>query len=707
MSELNINLKYCWNIENWTIKLEQWKLNIKYAINWTWKSTIARAFKYHIENNVEDKEILKPYKYFGNDNKNPEVLWLNNFQNIKIFNEDYIKQYTFKKEEILENSFSILINDDNYKQWIQKIEDLIKSLKNIFQEDNNLEKLIEDTYNFLNFIKITWTWKINETSTIIKWLEWSKKINNPPKTLEWYTKYLTKTDINSKYISWQLQWKDYLWIDETNCPYCISWIDSQKKEVIGKFSSEYQKSEIDNLNKILSVIEWLYEYFNKPTKDTIDKIKNNISWISDEEKSFLIKLREEIDTFNKKLNKVKLINFYDLKEIDSIEDEIKKYLFNLDDSTLYNYINSDFTKNKVKAINDKLNELIWKVSYLKWEINKQKQLLKKSIEKYKENINNFFTSAWYKYLIDVINEENNKYKFVLKPIDKDIEVKNTSKNLSFWEKNAFALVLFMYQTLNEKADLIILDDPISSFDKNKKFAILNVLFWKSEENLRWKTVLMLTHDFEPIIDIIKNWLPKSLNNKNAFFLENKNGNLNEIEIKREHIKTFNKICNENLTKWINNINKCIFLRRLFEIEDNKWLEYNLLSSLIHKKDIPNKRNNDWWYDNLTDEEINQTTEKIKIKIPDFDYNTMLNSICNSEELLEIYQNSSSNYEKFQIYRIIKDDWNWNVIIDDSVIKKFIDESFHIENEYLFQLNPIDYELIPSYIIEECNKDLNL
>jgi hypothetical protein len=37
--------------------------------------------------------------------------------------------------------------------------------------------------------------------------------------------------------------------------------------------------------------------------------------------------------------------------------------------------------------------------------------------------------------------------------------------------------------------------------------------------------------------------------------------------------------------------------------------------------------------------------------------------------------------------------------------KFINETFHIENDYLFQLNPRDYEIIPNYIIEECNKDL--
>lgn len=62
----------------------------------------------------------------------------------------------------------------------------------------------------------------------------------------------------------------------------------------------------------------------------------------------------------------------------------------------------------------------------------------------------------------------------------------------------------MYECLAKKPGLIILDDPISSFDKNKKFAILEMLFRRNTgECLKNETVLMLTHDVEPIIDTLK------------------------------------------------------------------------------------------------------------------------------------------------------------------------------------------------------------
>ena len=705
---MEIILKTCWNIEEWKINIEIWKLNIKYAINWTWKSTIARAFKYYLEKNEEDEKLLKPYKYMGNNSKKPEISWLDSLNKIKIFNEDYVKEYTFKKDEILENSFSIFVENDTYKKWILEIDDLVKNLRLTFQENPDLDKLISDTDNFLNFVKINQGWDINQNSTIFKWLESAKKINNPSKDFLWYNNYLKNSSINSRYVAWQIQWKDYLWINEKECPCCISKIVDTQIQSIERFSTEYKKADIDNFNKILDVIDWLFEYFNQKTQETINLIKDNISDINDEQKSFLRTLREEVDLFNKKLKKLKNLDFYNLKDIDNIEEEIKKYLFDLDNISFYKYITSEYTKAKIEIINNTLNELIQKIRELNWKITAQKNILKNSIEKYKKSINDFLESAWYKYSISVIEEENSdKYRFILKPSDLDLEIKNASWNLSFWEKNAFALVLFMYQALNENADLIILDDPISSFDQNKKFAILNMLFWNLWDNLRWKTVLMLTHDFEPIIDIIKNELPKCLsNNKNSYFLENKNLILNEKEIKKENIKTFNSICTENLSKDINIVNKCIFLRRKFEIEDNKWLEYNLLSSLVHKRVIPNiKRLTD--YIDLTEEEKCLALTNIKKFIPDFDYENILKNICDTDKILEIYNKSWSNYEKFQIYRIIKDNWNWKVEIEDDIIKKFINESFHIENDYLFQLNPIDYELVPLYVIEECNKDLNI
>ena len=63
----------------------------------------------------------------------------------------------------------------------------------------------------------------------------------------------------------------------------------------------------------------------------------------------------------------------------------------------------------------------------------------------------------------------------------------------------------MFDAISKNADIIILDDPISSFDRNKKYAIINRLFKTGDKDnsLYQRTVLLLTHDFEPVIDYVQ------------------------------------------------------------------------------------------------------------------------------------------------------------------------------------------------------------
>ncbi len=43
---------------------------------------------------------------------------------------------------------------------------------------------------------------------------------------------------------------------------------------------------------------------------------------------------------------------------------------------------------------------------------------------------------------------------------------------------------------------------------------------------------------------------------------------------------------------------------------------------------------------------------------------------------------------------------------DSVMTEFINEEFHIENTYIFQLDPYAYNIVPDYIIKMCDKVIN-
>ena len=147
------------------------------------------------------------------------------------------------------------------------------------------------------------------------------------------------------------------------------------------------------------------------------------------------------------------------------------------------------------------------------------------------------------------------------------------------------------------------------------------------------------------------------------------------------------------------MNKAVFLRRLYEAEGNKGPGWNLLSNLFHKRAVPTIPDNNGTR-NMTASEIADATAEIGQYITGFDYNRQYLRTQNTQTLIDVYHNSRSNYEKLQIYRIM-----YNENHENPIVKKFVNETFHVENDFLFQLNPSEYETIPQYIIEECDADI--
>jgi ABC-type multidrug transport system ATPase subunit len=386
-------------------------------------------------------------------------------------------------------------------------------------------------------------------------------------------------------------------------------------------------------------------------------------------------------------------------EDQKVEEKLKELKINIE---LFDRFKAERTTAIVDSLNSSLDTVLEKVGLLQGEINKQKRLVKLLIEKHRKSINSFFTNAGYKYTVEIINEKSENYKLLLKHIESEGVINGGKQYLSFGEKNAFSLVLFMYEALHKMPDLIVLDDPISSFDKSKKYAIIHMLFrGRSEECFLNKTVLMLTHDLDPIIDTVK--VLKEFNNLcEANFLSNKQGLLSEKRIKKQSLLSFAQICKSALKSDLDDIVKLIYLRRNFEIIDDIGNEYQVLSNLFHKRkkeDCKDQRN-EIGNDLLSEADFESGNLKIKEFIPGFEYGTFLTMIEDKEILKALYNTTDNSYAKLNIFRLIYDDTISEI---PNVLRKFINETFHIENELICQLDPNEYDLVPDFILEECDK----
>ncbi|WGD53487.1 AAA family ATPase [Bradyrhizobium sp. CB1650] len=246
------------------------------------------------------------------------------------------------------------------------------------------------------------------------------------------------------------------------------------------------------------MIDRLGKYFSEKCRDNLEKVTKAKIELTAQENSFLTGLKADIEGLIEKLEALRTMSFFSLRDVEEISDRLTPLKIDL---SLIDKLDSQETRVTVDPINAQLDGLIAKVGSLKGRINRHKAKIKKAIDENQSSINGFLRSAGYKYAVEIVAEPDS-YKMKLVHQDLGSHIEMASRHLSYGEKNAFALVLFMHQVLSEKPDLVILDDPISSFDKNKKFAILHELF-RGKASLRDKTTLMLTHDIEPAIDVIK------------------------------------------------------------------------------------------------------------------------------------------------------------------------------------------------------------
>ncbi len=106
--------------------------------------------------------------------------------------------------------------------------------------------------------------------------------------------------------------------------------------------------------------------------------------------------------------------------------------------------------------------------------------------------------------------------------------------------------------------------------------------------------------------------------------------------------------------------KSIYLRRHYEIIAEKGIEYNLLASLFKSRSNPTIQSaND--SAEMTPEDKKKAQDKIKERIPDFDYDDLIQEISNEETMKVKYYASQVGYEKIQLFRIIRGTYDDHVI----------------------------------------------
>ena len=703
-----INIKNCNNITSGELRLYDDKLNILFGRNGTGKSTIARAI--YLKSQGNELTELSPYGS-ACDTTTPSIDGLAD-GGIAIFDVNYVNQYVYQPDSLIKDAFEVLIRSPEYDVTKKNIDDALAKIRTTITERQGIAEMLGQIGALIDTIKFTSGSKIAKRGGVKGILEGRGAYFNPHPELSDLKPFL-EGDTVSKWAAWRLQGYEQFG-DKKLCPYCSTG-DTERTETINRvFAESFDKTSVEAAATISKAIEALKPYLDETkTSELISLfgIKKDLQVLETQ----LTKLCSEASYLHDRLTAILSFNgsCVDRENIDDLQISLSD--MKVDFRAFDTYFTTELTKSEIGAVNAEINNLLTKVNALKAEIGKYNKYIQDKIKVREQDINDFLSLAGFKYTFEVkVSGENNAkawLKFIL-PDGNLSEVQSPGNHLSWGEKHSFALILFMFDAIKSDAKLIILDDPISSFDSNKKYAIMNRLFKTGERgnSLYERTVLMLTHDFEPVIDYIQTksgrQAPTSVC---ASYLENIGGQLQCTPIQKGEdlissvvlFKTLAMDGNIDIAARTGCLRK--FIEHQFKDPQTESDAYNILSSLIHGRPEPtldadgNKK--------LTAEQTDQGIAYIKGFIPDFDYSTVLEQ-CSARNMLSRYGNESSAYIKMLILRAYtkqNEEARNRLRITNDVLRKYVDETYHIENDYIYCLDVRRFNIVPENYITDADR----
>ncbi|APH12409.1 hypothetical protein ASJ33_04220 [Dehalococcoides mccartyi] len=680
----------CNNILSSTIQIRKNHLNIRYAMNGTGKSTIASAIE--LRSRQED---LSPLKCFGGTFE-PTCTLSEPINKVLLFNEDFVRSFVFQESEVIRNAFEVFIKTPEYEGRQKAVDERLKKIHLDIANNEELQQLVSTGKMVLSKFSTTKDGELQNRGTL-KSITDSGSIFTLPKELQRFQPLMQK-DYTPDWVGWKNDGAKY----DANgiCPFCSSDLEGDYQAKKKTFTSSYTKSNVKNIIDMVSNFDAVRDLMDPAKKDTLyDCIRQTKN--EREIRLWLKNFYNELKFLVEEISDVQKFGSFQIKreDIPHLDAQLKELRVDISHLQIFN---NKKVQGLIAFINTRIDSVITETETLKKEIGELKGLIGTAKEQAIKDINDFLSTADINYKFDLQDEAENSSKTTLSYVTRDrlsFEVEDINLHLSWGEKNAFALVLFMHYALSQDPQLIILDDPISSFDSNKKYAIISRLFSSKNKKRSFyrKTVLMLTHDLEPVIDYVINEKPTGAY-VSAYFLQNKGGMISELEISDSDIRSLPKMLVDNARNdKLNKVHRVTSLRKFFEhMPDQPGQEqaYNLLSSLLHCKPKPTRKDDS----EMEKGDIAAGESLVKQYIPDFDYAFYSTSLFSKEALLKIITDDPNSYFRLQAFRVLLLALNLKPKIDDDTLMKYIDEQFHVENDYIFALDLLKYDTVPDFVV---------
>lgn len=658
---MKISIENFNNIKNLDYIIKEHKINFLFGISGCGKSSIACA----LTNDDYSNHI--PY---GHPNLIPKVK-VDGVQvadnKSKMFDYEYMQDILINKSQ-KNDIYNIIVGDNGdidaiRKDYLVMIKDLVDKrelIYNLLGKITTLENDLKIAYKQDGTYKSTCLIKKLTTNLTDKDVNYLKNKNLTSSQIKWISDG-TKTDLYK----------------QDKCPFC------------NKKLSKYRKEQI---NKILVFDSKTYEKINSKSNIFVELNIKEPNWIK----------RKEVDLFNKQI-----ADYHNLlPELQNIVRYIvlaEKSDISLDDLKLLKV--SKEMKTNCPDIADAIDEFNKKYGIIRRKIGEIKKKTDKLLSRNLKEINDYLNLLGIKYVFckDYIDDNSKEASFIIKAI---VDKKSSDRisNLSFGEKNIIGLILFMIS--NRKYELLIVDDPASSFDEYRRKVVFDILYkLKSPET----TMLVLSHDHVfakyAVYHFDKSTKEKYKSNMDKLYFSY-TGNVDYIQtynetkiipITKDSFNTMTEFIKRRITYLGNNMSYQMAINMRLYYELNKARKYHkavygYLSSILHRYDK-----------NLIIEKLEKDGKKEKdiLDVIKEDFKEDFNPL-KYDYLSDIEIDKFNNFEKIIYARECCKKSNKGRVIKDE-----LSNVVHMNQAYAICLNPYEYNYFSNYVYEYLTNELGI
>lgn len=711
-----ILLENCKNIKQAEIAIKRNCLNTKLGLNGTRKSTIAQAIALQAEK--ASLEPLNSFEFFANDQKDslrPSVV--SPFSRVSVFDEEYVGNYLFRETSLVGEGFDLVIRTRDMDEMERRIREMVAEMA-MQLNTGVIETTFQSFEQFAALMRLNPTHTaLRANCTVVSGLKEGNPLEASRSIVPSLDCYLEESiEKQSRWAKWHADGESFL--KQNTCPFCGEKIQESKADKLEALDVKLGSKGIDKLGGVFEGFAKIAPYLAADDLRMLEKIRTQTTPLSEEQKNELLLTTQRVSNITEKIKALKdflgerlrLIN----SGIDAPEDFDRYFINERDLSFFSRELQEKFADllESQQAIKERFDEL---TNALK----DRQEALKNIIEEREHEINSFLNSVNYPYTICI--SDSNGVVLSLRPrIQEDRPLSNAHEYLSYGERNALALILFAYSALyaSDEPDLIILDDPISSFDADKRYSLIYTLFSSPSASIMdrtfsEKTVLLLTHDYPLIADLALETTGILRKKVFSWYLSrNEDGSLAEKRIAltsnltdKNGLQPFALMQKRKIQDpQKNDFVRISCLRRLLEYEgatkptSDLYPAWNVLSQLMHGHPFPFLKGQETPIDGFPFGDSDTEYGKAKSTIEEymgegftFDYIQLIASAKDKKNLLGIYQQLNDDTEKLQICRLAIGEENLDRL---GLMARYLNETCHVSGDYLFQLDSGKFQVVP-------------